>query len=71
MAEEEHLVKRAEEPDTMRSDDDRFLTEMARKNQELEAKYGGEESLGQKKPMSLWERIKNAISVLAATGPTR
>ncbi len=71
MAEEEHAGKQAEEPNTIRPDQDRFLRDLARQNQELEAQYGGEESLGQKRPMSLWERLRQAISVLASTGPTR
>ena len=54
-----------------RSEEDRFLSDLARKNLELEARYAGEESLGQNRPLSLWERIRQAISVLASTGPTR
>lgn len=68
---EDRTEGQAKEPESVVPDNGRSLREMARRNQDLEATYGGEESLGQRKPMSLWERIQHAISVLASTEPTR
>ncbi len=71
MAEKGNAENREEEEEGARPDEHDTLAELARQNQEFEARYGGDASHGRERPMSLWERLKQAISILAATGPTR